>query len=395
LVVYYIHDCFALLSSGVNTNTNGVSDIHITGNRFENISTGCFILGDNIHISNNSFANISHHGIAVGESNYTIQRSISSCVISGNTFRGMGKSLVSLGGYAHAATIGINVNSKSNTYDDDSQDNGVIVSNNSFKDSYSDVGVTLIEVRGGAKVIGNYACGLQTNTSSGSIFIKANFSSDVASYIGVNSSDVKVYVENNTLEKKLSGYNINFGLHVVSVDNAYLYCSNNTIDADNQGAQYTATSNGFLPFVSLRNDLFTPTCYLNGLTDAVNLVTYSGGLPITGTNSTVYSTSRLPDVLRALPSRDITGDTTPSVAVGTQFWTNNTSPLSITNFDSSPDGAEITIQFKDANTTVVHAATKIILNGSANFVSTAGAILSLYKPSIIDAAWYEKGRSIP
>ena len=49
----------------------------------------------------------------------------------------------------------------------------------------------------------------------------------------------------------------------------------------------------------------------------------------------------------------------------------------------------------NANTTVVHNGSLIVLNGSTNFVSSFGATLTLYKQNVINSAWYEKSRSKP
>jgi hypothetical protein len=393
----YFHDCFSSISNGINTNTIGVSNIQITGNRFENMSTGVYILGENINISGNQFVNISNVGIGVGESNYTAKRSISTCLISGNTFIGLGKSLVPLGGYAFATCFGINANGQSLAYGDGSQDNGLIISNNSFKDSYSDVGVNCIYLKGNVKVIGNYCSGLQTNTSSSSVFINVSFGGDAASYVGVNGSLVRIHLENNILEKKLSGFDFNFGIFVVSTNNAELHMKNNFIDAVSTGAQFTSTSNGFLPLVSLNGDIIMPTCRLLDLAGTDGSNTGSKKIALYGTNTTNFRTMLSRDTTPTGPGRSISG-ATPSVAKGSLFYTTNASATTITNLvraTPSAPGEEITIYVNDANTTFQHNGSNIKLAGGVNYVAAQDAVITFYRPNIQSVTqWVEKCRKV-
>ena len=389
----YFHDCFAYYSYGVNTNTLGVRDIEITGNRFENMATGVYILGENINISGNFFTNISNVGIGVGESNYTARRSISNCVVSNNTFLGLGKSLVSLGGYAFAYCWGIQANGVSNTYADQSQDSGIIIANNSFKESYSDYGVICLYLKGNVKAIANYCSGLQTTTNSSSIFIQAYFGSDSASIVGVNGSLVRIHLENNTLEKKLSGLNFNFGIFATSTNNAELECKNNFIDAVVTGAQFSAASNGFLPLVTLCGDIIMPSCRW------LDLVGTDGGTGTTqialyGTNSTNFSTMQSRDTLSANgPGRVLSG-ATPSVAKGSLFSTVNSVATTITNLvrATTNAGEEITIYVNDANTTFQNNI-NIKLAGGVDYAAALGAVITFYRPSVITTTqWVEKCR---
>lgn len=83
----------------------------------------------------------------------------------------------------------------------------------------------------------------------------------------------------------------------------------------------------------------------------------------------------------------VDGDTTPDVSGGAFFATANTGATSITNFDSVLDGI-IWLSVEDVNTTIVHDATKISLQGGLNYggPSVVGDILIFVKRS---GVWYE------
>ncbi len=385
----YFHTYYGLPGANyiIDTNTIGVGDINIHDNVFRNIAAGMLILGDRVNIHHNQFYAVANWGIKIGESNGTTARSISSCVIDGNVFYGMGKPG---GPSAYTSAVGIWAGGASQMYADGTQDSGVIISNNVFKDSYADASLSLIRASGSSKVIGNYASGLITNTLS-SIFIDVAFSSDVSSFVGVNTTPVKIFVEHNTLEKNpAAAYNIAYGMYVLSSNNAYLYCSSNAMDGVLEGARINATANGFLPYISLNGDILGP---YNRLYDLAGTDAGLGAspLPVYGSNSTTFSTSINRDLFTNLAARNITGLTTPSVAKGEVFFTINVGPVSITNLTGGYLGAEKTIYFNDALTTVVHGS-NIKLAGATNFVSTVGSTLTLWKPNIIDTAWYEKSR---
>ncbi len=85
------------------------------------------------------------------------------------------------------------------------------------------------------------------------------------------------------------------------------------------------------------------------------------------------------------------GDTTPSVNGGNVFVTANTkSPTSITFFDNGIEGQEITIIILDTNTTFIHNAKFMLLNGAKNITLASGDTITFvfYKNK-----WYEKCRS--
>lgn len=391
----YFHDCVGNLSSCINTNTTGVTDIKISRNRFVRVSTGMFILGQNISISDNSFTEV-NTGINVGESNAHATASISSCAITGNTFIGLGKSLVGYGGYAFTGSSGIMAKGISKIYDDGDNDNGVVVSGNTFKSGYADIPVSCLELRGGVTAVGNYACGLKTNTAIASaIFINVQFSTDPPSYVGVNSVKQYVYLKQNVLELLPAGgtgYDYTIGINVVSTDKAYLYCSGNVIASSGQSFIST-TSNGFLPFISLDGDIIQPYCRFSDLI-GTDIAGPAAGAAIYGDNSIGFR-SAMRDDLRIIKLTN--AGATPSVAGGRYFGVINAAPQSVTDFLNASGATyqTVTLFFSDANTTLVHAAGVMILNGSVDFESSAGACITLAKPNIINAAWYEVSRSKP
>jgi hypothetical protein len=388
----YFHDCNkGVLSYGIDTNTTGITSILITGNTFKNMNTAVFVLGTDVVISNNTFINTAEYGIKVGESNFTNNCSLSSCVVANNTFDGTGVKIP--GGYPFGLGVGIRTAVKNYQYLDGTRDNGIVIANNTFKDSYSyaDKGLSLIYLTGNVKAIGNYASNLVSGAGV-SIFINIAFSDITVA--GANTDPIFTFIENNTLEQSNGGVPIQFGLAVQKIQNAFLYCSGNSLFASTSGAYYYS-ANTYLPYVSFNGDIVGQA---NSVYDLVGSDPGLGAIPVPiyGTNSTTFYTVNSEDLFGSIPSRTLT-TATPSVATGVYFHTLNAAPLSITDFINAPSvsGCEITIYFGDANTTVVHNATKIVLNGSVNFVSTVGASLTLYKPNLINSAWYEKSRSKP
>jgi hypothetical protein len=79
-------------------------------------------------------------------------------------------------------------------------------------------------------------------------------------------------------------------------------------------------------------------------------------------------------------------DTTPSVAAGNLFKTNNSGATSITTFDDGVDGLSIVIVATDANTTFVNGAT--IKNRSGANVTTAANLTYTYLR--IGGVWYQQ-----
>ena len=389
------HDCFkGSISNGLNTNTLNYSNILITNNSFVRMATGIFILGKNVIITNNTFIDIKNTGIAVGESNTNATASISGCVISNNTFYRLGKLTTS--GYSFVASKGIQVNGTIQAYTDKTQDSGVIVSSNTFKDTWLDTGcsVVCIYLNSNAKVEGNYAANIINAGTQYSTFIVANFSTVSG---GVNAYPITIWLDNNVCELTDNGINFTYGLSVTSVQNTYLFCSGNRIYGDSStgiGAFFSQTGNGYLPYVSLDGDIFSPTNYLYDLTSGAEPGLGVTPNPIFGTNSTTFYTGSSRDLFPSY--HEIGGSTTPSVNRGNYFKVTNATATSISDFINPTSGAgvEITLWFSDANTTVLNNS-NIVLNGSTNFVSSQGASLTLVKPNIISSAWYEKCRSKP
>jgi len=66
------------------------------------------------------------------------------------------------------------------------------------------------------------------------------------------------------------------------------------------------------------------------------------------------------------------GDSTPSVADGFIFKTNNSSPTTITNFDNGTAGQQITVIFGDSNTTIDFTGTNLKGNNGADWSPSEG-----------------------
>lgn len=85
------------------------------------------------------------------------------------------------------------------------------------------------------------------------------------------------------------------------------------------------------------------------------------------------------------------GDTTPSVAKGGYFYTQNTGATSITDFDDGVAGQEIIVKL-DANTTLVYNGAKIYLKDATDATGATNGIITLKKWSA-GSAWVEVSRS--
>jgi hypothetical protein len=82
-------------------------------------------------------------------------------------------------------------------------------------------------------------------------------------------------------------------------------------------------------------------------------------------------------------------DTTPSVADGSLFYTNNTTNTIITHFDSGEEGQLITIVFIDNSTTVANS-NRLYLQGSGALKGANNSITLINHNS----AWHEISRSV-
>jgi hypothetical protein len=97
----------------------------------------------------------------------------------------------------------------------------------------------------------------------------------------------------------------------------------------------------------------------------------------------------------------VDGDTTPFVGNSStssvhSFQTNNSGATSITTFDSSYRGQVIIIVAQDANTTLVHHSSNLKLQGSVNYVMSAGDIVTLQRRPLSGAGvyWREISRMV-
>ena len=88
----------------------------------------------------------------------------------------------------------------------------------------------------------------------------------------------------------------------------------------------------------------------------------------------------------------VTGDTTPSVALGNIFKTANSRPTTITDFDFNTEGQTIVIIANDNVTTIQDGNGVIHLNGSANFAMSSGDTLTLVRDD--NTTWVETGRMV-
>lgn len=82
------------------------------------------------------------------------------------------------------------------------------------------------------------------------------------------------------------------------------------------------------------------------------------------------------------------GDATPDVALGSLFYTVNTSATAITDFDNGEEGQIIHIIMLDTMTTITNGA-EVILTG--NVQAAGNQVVSFINHN---TAWYEIGRSV-
>lgn len=86
----------------------------------------------------------------------------------------------------------------------------------------------------------------------------------------------------------------------------------------------------------------------------------------------------------------VPADTTPPVDLGDFYTITNAGPVSITAFDDAAVGQQITLIFKDGNTTITDGA-NLHLAGGADFVGSADDVLVLLWDG---THWYEVSRSV-
>jgi len=82
------------------------------------------------------------------------------------------------------------------------------------------------------------------------------------------------------------------------------------------------------------------------------------------------------------------GDATPTVARRQFMIIANSGGTTITDFDDSKEGQEITLYFADGNTTIDVDAANIVLSGGVDLTPDADDILKLIS---VGGTWYESG----
>lgn len=78
------------------------------------------------------------------------------------------------------------------------------------------------------------------------------------------------------------------------------------------------------------------------------------------------------------------GDTTPSIALGNDFFTANSAPTTITNFDNGTNGQIIRVRIDDANTTIA-TNSNIITGYSGNIAGVQGVV---YTFKYVSGVWH-------
>lgn len=97
-------------------------------------------------------------------------------------------------------------------------------------------------------------------------------------------------------------------------------------------------------------------------------------------------------IMRAEPRITFTdGDATPSVAGGNEFYANNSTPTTITNFDGGFEGQTIKIDFANGNTTIANNA-NIDIQGALvpSVTMPTGSQIAFEKRTV----WREVNRSV-
>jgi len=348
------------LNSMINTNTITARNVHIENNKFDNCVTGPFILGDGITIVNNKFRDC-RNGIAVAESNGTIQASGKAIKISGNTFNGLGRhSLVGV-------SYGITSNNSTKIFDDNTTDSGTVISGNIFIDSYADNGaLMLISTTGNSILEHNFAVGLQDDTNASSTFIQISPDEITPS---------RTILNGNVLLKKPSGKNINYGLTVANQDNTYVYVNGGFLQAAITNILRTGTK----AYISLDGVVVSDGDLNMGWSGTWNQTGELNNVPLYGSTDGVLRTT----VSTGLMLIQLDNNTTPSVKNANQFWAPQSGPITITGFTNAQVGQEITIYCNDNSATIANHPTQMLLQGGANFVCSQGNMIRL----INNSAW--------
>jgi hypothetical protein len=88
----------------------------------------------------------------------------------------------------------------------------------------------------------------------------------------------------------------------------------------------------------------------------------------------------------------IISGSTPDVSSGVDFFVNNTSVTSITNFINSGN-QEIRLIFQNANTTLIHNSSLLRLKGGVNWNPSQYSSITLVKNGSVTGAWIETSRN--
>jgi len=376
-----------------NINTGAVVDsVRIINNVFDNGAIGINALHRGAKIRGNHFINMHGQVVMLGDGTTTTTKIFDGYDVTGNYFKGLGT-----GASSGATVYGINLTSGSVIPTDNSMAGGNIVSSNSFIDSVSPAGggqVIGINVFGNALVSNNIFSGISTaGSGTADTAIRINYA---------NASDTfqRVMLSGNVVEdtptSKAGGKGWNFGISATGNDNAVYHLSGNKVGGINTG-WYAFYMGAFpsQPIVTFNGDIFNGQIGTNTALNSMNLNDSSfNNMPIYGDLVHGLRTSISDDIRPAGYSQFTDNATTPSVAGGKIWYTNNTGATSITNFTGGVNGQIITLFFIDANTTIVHGAT-IGLDNSANFVATPDDTLTLgYLWKSGGLKWYELSRSV-
>jgi hypothetical protein len=365
----------SVFNSMINTNTIYARDILIEGNTFDNVDNGMFVLGDGIRIKNNNFINVLY-GVNLEESNTTLSSTLQGAVVEGNTFRGLGCNDPGVG------SVGISVKNEGKIMDDNTYEAGAIVSNNSFIDSCNDTSYTYgMYVWGNAIIANNYAVGMKSKLNTNNFFI--------AVYPGLNQANpARIFLTGNVLQKKPSGYNWDKGVFISNTDNVYVYMNGNFIEADT--ATVTRYHSTYDPYLSFNGDVLNGPINIGwGVT--LNSDNTLNNVPLYGNTVGGISTA----FSKGLVQLTFDDTTTPSVKNGSVFNTKPSTTVSITGFDDSQIGQEITVYCSDNTATIVNNANIMRLAGGTNFVCTPYSVIKLLRQDVITTPqWTEVSRSV-
>ena len=99
-----------------------------------------------------------------------------------------------------------------------------------------------------------------------------------------------------------------------------------------------------------------------------------------------------PNVFGSVQETAADGDTTPSVAAVSYLRLANTAPTNITTFDGAQPRQRLVVEHTNGNTTLVHNAAVLRLQGSVNFTPAANTMQEFIHDG---ALWRELSRVTP